>query len=215
MPLRMLVVLNLSRRIIPIVLLISFSAFPPSAITTQDPSKLPDWKPNQLHLDRLDAARSVDEFLIRPPKGYIAATRIGPFGSEATGWAGPPRGNGTRPQVMLLWAKLPPEELKKYSLEQMLDELVAGLALERENWQRTPPEKGMINGVVFVRTRWSGKDRSLNHKLHGFVYVALLGEKVVQLSSQDVEPHHQEALELAESSALTFKWTSGAGADLR
>jgi hypothetical protein len=41
--------------------------------------------------------------------------------------------------------------------------------------------------------------------MHGFNYVAMDGDKVIQLSSQDVAPHHRGALELAETAVLTFK----------
>jgi hypothetical protein len=106
---------------------------------------------------------------------------------------------------MVLTVKLPPVELQKYKLEQALDELVASLRAQRRNWTRTTTEKGLINGLIFVRTRWKGEDLSIGFKLYGFVYVAIVGDTLIQLSSQDVEPHHEEALKLAESSVFTFE----------
>jgi len=41
--------------------------------------------------------------------------------------------------------------------------------------------------------------------MHGFSYVSVDGGTIVQLSSQDVEPHHPSALKLAETAALTFR----------
>ncbi len=108
---------------------------------------------------------------------------------------------------MLLTVTLPHEELKKYNLEQALDELAASHSHRRKDWARTVTEKGLINGLIFVRTR-NGLDLSTSLKMHGFIYVAILGKTVIQLSSQDIEPHHEEALKLAESSVLTFESSS-------
>lgn len=111
---------------------------------------------------------------------------------------------------MLFTVRLPPAELKKYDLEQALDELVASLSYQRRNWTRTVTEKGLINGLTFVRTRWNGQDLPTGLKMHGLVYVAIVGETLIQLSSQDIEPHHVEALKLAELSILTLERSSRA-----
>ncbi len=37
------------------------------------------------------------------------------------------------------------------------------------------------------------------------MYVTKDGSTVIQITSQDVEPHHEHALKLAEAAALTFK----------
>ena len=41
--------------------------------------------------------------------------------------------------------------------------------------------------------------------MHGFSYVAMIGGTIVHITSQDVEPHHQAALKLAETAARTFR----------
>lgn len=202
---------NLSRRIVPIVLCISWSIFPQLSLLGQQTAKLPDWKANEALLDQLEAAISVHKFSIPPPKGYSFQTRLGPDGSKATAWTGPPRSDGTRPHVMLLTFTLPPEELRKHNLEQVLDELLASIRQRRKDWTRTATEKGLIHGLTFVRTRWNGRDLSTGLKMHGFIYVAIVGETVIQLSSQDIEPHHEQALKLAELSVLTFEGSSRAG----
>jgi hypothetical protein len=192
-------------RIFPAILFILCSTFSAHTLRSQNADKPSIWKSNEALLNQLDSAKSIEEFLINPPKGYNSQTQSGPHGSRATVWAGPPRHDGTRPQVMILTVTLPPEELNQYNLEQILDELVARLSPQRKDWKLMPTEQGLINGLLFARTRWSGTDIPTGRKMHGFNYVTIVGEKVVQLSSQDVEPHHKEALELAESSALTFK----------
>ncbi|HEY5885458.1 MAG TPA: hypothetical protein VIT88_12265 [Pyrinomonadaceae bacterium] len=175
------------------------------SLRAQEKTNLQKWNAAEPLLSQLEADCAIDNFAIRPPKGYSPQTRPGPHGSIATAWAGPPRSDGTRPQVMVLTVRLTPEERQKYRLEQALDELVSSLRARRKDWTMSATEKGLINGLVFVRTRWQGEDLTSGLKMHGFVYVAFVDDMLVQLSSQDVEPHHEAALKLAESSVLTFK----------
>ena len=192
------------QRICPAILFIVFSIFLAQTIYGQKSVKPPIWKSAKALLNQLDSATEIEGFLINPPKSYSWLTQPGPEGSKMTGWAGLPRSDKTRAQLVILTVRLPKEELKKYNLEQILDELVASIEQERRDWNRTPTEKGLINGLLFVRTHWSGTDIRSGRKMYGFNYVTLVGEKIIQLSSQDVEPYHKESLELAESSAFTF-----------
>lgn len=196
---------KIRQKIFLAILFILCSIFLVQTLYSQKPSKLPTWKSNKALLNQLDSAKEIEGFLINPPKDYTRLTELGPEGSKITGWAGLPRPDKTRAQLVILTFTLPKEELKMYNLEQILDELVASAGQQRKDWQRMPTEKGLINGLLFARTRWSGTDIRLGRKMYGFNYVTLVGEKVIQLSSQDIEPHHKEALELAEASAFTFK----------
>lgn len=193
------------RQLFLAALFISCIVPPQFSLAAQEDTKLPKWNAAEPLLSQLEADHAIDKFTIRTPKGYSPQTRPGPHGSIATAWAGPPRADGTRPQVMVLTVRLPLEELQKYNLAQALDELVSSLRARRRNWTQTATEKGLINDLVFVRTRWKAEDLSSGLKMHGFVYVAFIDDMLVQLSSQDVEPHHEAALKLAEASILTFK----------
>ena len=192
-------------RMFPAILFILCGIFLAQTLYGQKPGNPPVWKSNEALVNQLDSAKEIEGFLINPPKGYNWLTQPGPEGSKIIGWSGATRPDKTRAQLLVLTVTLPKEELKKYNLEQILDSLVASTGQERNDWQRTRTEKGLINELLFVRTFWSGKDIRLGRKIYGFSYVTLVGEKLIQLSSQDVEPHHKEALELAESSVFTFK----------
>ena len=168
--------------------------------------KFPAWSLDEAHTTRLAPAEEFDKFSIRPPKGYSLQTRPGPRGSKLRAWVGPPRSDGTSPQLMVLTLQLQPDELQKYTLEQTLDELISALSFQRKNWTRSATEKGMINGLVFARSRWHGEDETIG-RMRGFVYVALAGDTLIQISSQDVEAHNERALRVAESSAFTFERT--------
>lgn len=197
------------RQLLSTALFIFCIVVPQLSLSAQQEVKLQKWNAAELLISQLETDHAIDTFTIRPPKGYSPETRPGPNGSMATGWAGQPRADGTRPQVMVFRVKLPAAELQKYTVETALDELLFSLRIKRRHWTRTTPEKGLINGLVFARTRWKGEDIASGFTLHGFVYVAILNDTLVQLSSQDVEPHHEAALKLAEASVLTFKKSNG------
>jgi hypothetical protein len=106
---------------------------------------------------------------------------------------------------MLIIAAPPPGEGNPYTLDQVLAKLLAGIERRRKNWKQSKTEQGTINSVKFARAYWQGTDIETGRPMHGFNYVAMDGDKVIQLSSQDVAPHHRGALELAETAVLTFK----------
>jgi hypothetical protein len=166
---------------------------------------LPAWKTSQAALSALADAITVEGFSIRPPKGYSLQTRSGPHESKVNVWVGPTRDDGTRGQVMVLTLPETAERLEQSKLEELFGELVVGLRERRTGWKQSATEKGLINGLVFLRIRWSGRDKTTDIALHGVVYAAIAGETLVQLSSQDIDAHYQGALGLAESSIFTFE----------
>jgi hypothetical protein len=166
---------------------------------------LPEWKTNHAGLSELQEAVSVEGFSIRPPKGYSLETVFGPHESKVNVWVGPTRADGTRGQVMVLTLAETMDELKQFKLEQLLGQLVAGLRERRTDWKQSATEKGLINGLVFLRIRWSGRGKTSELAMHGVVYVAIADGRLVQLSSQDVDAHYKEAFGLAESSIFTFE----------
>ena len=194
-----------------VLLSILITVVPENVLSRQQQPELQTWSLQEPNTTKLGPAESVDTFSIRPPKGYVAQTRPGPRGSKMTAWVGPQRSDGTSPQLMVLTLQLQPDEMANYKLEQTLEELVGALSVERKNWKRTATEKGMINGLLFARTRWQGDDVAIGLAMRGFVYVAIAGNKLIQISSQDVEPHYERALRLAESSALTFETANPKG----
>ncbi len=190
-------------RIISATVSIFCSVLSLHALTSQNNNRLPAWETDKSWLNQLGSAENVEEFQFNPPKGYILQTKMGPYGSKAMVWIGPARSDGTRPQIMIFTVTPPPEEMKKP--EQTLNILLERISNGRKDWQRTRTEQGLVNGLRFVRARWSGINIPTGHKMHGFTYVTVVNGKVLQLLSQDVEPYHKEALQLAESSAFTFK----------
>jgi hypothetical protein len=99
----------------------------------------------------------------------------------------------------------PPEEARKTTPEKFLESMLKGIAKRRTDWQQTPAESGQVNGFSMLRARWSGTEPEKHWKMHGFLYIAQDGLSFIQISSQDVEPNHEEPLKLAEAAALTFQ----------
>lgn len=59
---------------------------------------------------------------------------------------------------MLGIVTVPATEAGKHSVEQILDKFLQGIQKSRgQDWKRTPIELGTINGLPFVRARWSGE----------------------------------------------------------
>jgi hypothetical protein len=175
--------------------------------STSSSAPLPVWQPDARLLDELGPMATVEEYQVRPPKAYAfnppppnSSARI-----KAFYWAGKLREDETAPHLLIRLASSPPGEAKDSTLEQHFEEMLEGFKRRRTNWTQTSPELGQINGLTFMRTHWSGNDADKQWKMHGFMYAGKDGSAFILLSSQDVEPNHEQALKVAETSVLTFK----------
>jgi hypothetical protein len=170
----------------------------------EKPGALPAWVPDKALLTKLAPYTTVAGYQVRPPKGYDAIEPPpAPPGGKYFGWAGARRADKSSPSLTVAVATPPPEVATKATLEQFLDSMLNGVKIRRTNWKQTAVERGQVNGRTFLRARWSGTIK--DWKMHGFMYVTRDGDTFIAVSSQDVEPHHTEALKLAEAAALTFK----------
>lgn len=165
------------------------------------------WEPDAKLLESLAPAANAGAFQVRPPVGYNAlpANANLPPGVKAFVWAGPKRADQTAPQLMLLVMTPPAEEVKELSLEQFAIRMLDGVKRNRDGWAITPFERGQVNGITFTRTMWSGTDKTSKKMMRGVLYIAKDGAQYLQASSQDVEPHAEAALKLAEAAILTLK----------
>jgi hypothetical protein len=173
---------------------------------TAKPTAPVAWTPEEAMLPQLSPATTLGLFKIRPPKGYSASSQTSPTGAEAFNWVSAPRADGTRAYLMVVMLDLPGSEAKKMTPDKMLGQFLIGISRTRgSDWKRTPTEKGVINGIPFVRARWSGSTPDGALMMHGFNYVCIVDGLVIQLSSQDIAPGHAEPLNLAETAALTLQ----------
>jgi hypothetical protein len=144
-------------------------------------------------------------YRIRPPKGYTQQTQSGPRGETAYVWISQPRPDGLKSQVMVGIATPPPQEAKLLTPEADLQSMLNSFKKDLQDWSQTDTERGEINGMAFVRARWSGTRIMTGHKVHGFCYVTVQNQEFIKILSQDVEPGHEARLKLAEASALSFR----------
>lgn len=167
----------------------------------------PSWQPDAALLEQLDSPKDLGGYEMRVPKGYtqLPEPAGAPAGTRVFGWAGVTRPNGTAPTVIGMLISPPPAQAEKTSMEEFLQKALNGVKRRRENWTQTTAESGQINGLTFLRARWSGTDPAKNLKMHGFMYVARDGTTFIQLASQDIDPNHEPPLKLAETAILTFK----------
>jgi hypothetical protein len=187
-----------------LVHLVQASYFSPAAVGAAKPG-LPSWNPEKVMLGRLAPATRAAGGRLRPPKGYALqqqreATR------EHAAWLGPIRTDGTRPSLLLLRMTSPPDEKARYTAVQALDRMLTAVQRRRRRWQQSATERGRVGGLEFARARWSGIEPNTGREMKGFIYVAVAGRQIVQISSQDITPYHAASLRLAEAAALTFQW---------
>jgi hypothetical protein len=184
------------------LMLISVSLI--AAFASGQPKDTPIWKPDKKIASGLGALVDLEEFQLNVPKQYQPVKQPGPEGSMAVAWVGRKRSDGTHPSIMVATTRLSSEQRSHLSLENALDVFLAGIEKTRKDWNRTAAERGKVNGVTFVRARWSGTELTTEKMMHGFSYVTIDKGLLVQISSQDVEPYDKETLGLAEAAALTF-----------
>ena len=165
------------------------------------------WQPDAKLLDELGPMATIDEYRVRPPKEYTfnPPPPNSSANLKAFYWAGKTREDKTAPHLLIRVASPPPAEAKDGTLERHFEEMLEGFKRRRTNWMQTSPERGQINGMTFMRAYWSGIDADKQWKMHGFIYASKDGSVFILLSSQDVEPNHEQALKVAEASVLTFR----------
>jgi hypothetical protein len=147
-------------------------------------------------------------YRIRPPAGYVRTQQAGDVPGVvaiATAWSGERRPDGTAPSLMVMIATAPPNT-RHPSLEEGLATALESIRKRRTNWSESTPERGRIDGVVFLKATWSGNDSQTGRPLRGFVYWTIQSGTVVQIGSQDIEPHDATTLPVADAAALTLRF---------
>jgi hypothetical protein len=164
---------------------------------------LPTWTPDSAVLEKLDAYQDIDNYQFRPPKGYpsVSGKTLAP-GSKIFGWGGTLRPDQTAPMITVMVVKPMPVQKPP---EQLMQDFLNGIKQRRQDWQQSTFERGSVNGLTFLRARWSGTEPTKRWKMHGLMYVAQDGTTLIEISTQDVEPNDKEALKISEAAALTFK----------
>jgi hypothetical protein len=166
---------------------------------------LPAWQPGGDLTEQLDEPIQVDRYLVRPPKGY-AESPLGdaPPGAESVTWMGAERPDGAAPGFQVLVSS-PPKGSPLPGLDEFLTLILRRIRFQRLEWSQSTPERGTVNGLTFLRTRWRGTHPRNGWKVHGVIYVAIDGRRCIELQAWDIEPLQEQALEIGEAAAQTFR----------
>ena len=170
----------------------------------------PDWtvKPEDA-TEPLDDTFELPGFEFNPPQDFRSKELKG-VKEHTYFWHGPVREDETYAHLMVILVTLP-EHQSKLGLQEMLNQTTAPIKARRDDWQQTKPELGEVNGLSFIRTRWSGivkdfaREGLAGREMHGFVYMARHGRTAIQILCHDVSPGHAETLKAGEAAALTFR----------
>jgi hypothetical protein len=125
-----------------------------------------------------ESAKAVDKettiagFVLRPPTGCVAMQPEGPEGMQTFAWKGAERADGSSPYLLALIITAPPGETEMPPLEVVLKQHLAGIERRRTEFAATKADAVKINGIEFLRARWSGMDKASDRKMHGLIVSA-------------------------------------------
>jgi len=163
----------------------------------------PRWDPEPGLLDKLGPVAGLQDWRIRPPKGYLMEQRF-----EFTGpkflWKGPLRPDRTKPTLAMSIVNL---GAVNQSLDQVFKNQLADL---KKSWAWYLPhvkidaaEYGQINGKDFARSHFRLSNASGTIKMQGFVYLTMQGTIAYSFLATGKEQNQQD-LKLHEAAVCTF-----------
>lgn len=155
--------------------------------------------------EKLADAEEVRGYEIRPPKGLKKIKPPGaPPGAAAFAWGMAARPDGTAPAFIVTVGTPPPDEPQP-PVEDLLRGLVDGSLRRYEDSAAEAQQRSVMNDITFAHARWSGMDKARRKMMYGWTFAAKDGDNVLMLIVQDLEPHHEETMKLAEAMACTFR----------
>ncbi len=169
-------------------------------------SGLPSWRPPAKMLNQLETEMWMGEYAMRPPAGSILQKlRVSPPRSGFTrmwAWTGPRREDGS---IAGLVVKVVSLKTEPASLDRAVRDELAALKMRKKGRSPTPTEYGRINGLAFAVTRWTGTNDLRGLDIAGFTYVAVDGNSLITISSEDAVGYDVQTLPITEASARTFR----------
>lgn len=180
------------------------------------PRQATTWKVGQGEVESLASEVAIQNYRIRPPKGYRSVPPKGESKNrDIFVWAGPKREGrlGTTLVVIVFTMdekyRLPQNlRAKKQFVKAYNSGALSGYKkgnermLRLEGFKQLPAEEGIISGIPFVRIRWSARSGLVNSELKGFYYVGEDDNKIITINSYDSD---SEVLKVREASVLTFR----------
>lgn len=168
--------------------------------------QLTEWTADAAMLEKLapeTADPLVTKYRLRPPKGY-EITRFepstGPKGDTCLHCVWHDQAaNHAALFLQVFQLPEPPGDTADVVAVKLSGELRKGF----RNFAMRTVEQGRINGLDFARIRWNADGDKA--KLHGLLYAAVDGSRVIGLNARDTEVHDEGTLRVAEAAILTWK----------
>ncbi len=177
-------------------------AAPPKAA-----KKLPVWSPRPAAAVHLDSERTLSNWRIRPPKGYVFLQKAD-GANQVYILQGDMRANGSSPIIRVMTGQILGTQKKTHTDIEVMESYIIQLHHHYGNWKATEPEFGLIQGRRFIRRRWTGSEAipggGGSAALHGALYLTVDGKQFHSVAIQDVDPGSTTTLPLMEAAALTF-----------
>ena len=171
---------------------------------------LPRWSPKEHHVENLGVELPLGRHSLRVPKGF-SQTRANKLSAKLPGSTiriliGPMRADKSAASLVLV------SDLDRshFTLERAMLNVLAGTrnSLERsgnQEWKHTPPQKGMIGPIKFIRASYSCFMPANEKRLRGITYVAHdLGLSLI-LSGADIDPYDKNTIAVSEAAIQTIR----------
>jgi hypothetical protein len=172
--------------------------------STSTPPASVEEKVDPALLAELGEETEFESYFVRPPKGYFKDAPPGSAALKTVGWGGKPREDGSYSSFMIVIVTRDPQD-PVLEHEAVLSQVLQGISQWRQDWAQAKAEEMEINGLKFLRSRWTGTIPHRNWKMHGFTAIAIDGRKLIQITGQDSEPHYEHPLKVMEAAATTFR----------
>lgn len=194
-------------RCLRLLLLLALLALLPGAALAQEA-----WTADEVMSRSLDQEVLLGDAALRPPRGYeleSASEEKDGLRLSSVTWSGPRRADLTaavfQVNVIAPLAGAEPSVPTWASLENAVLQMTAGEKRIHSGFERSKLERGTINGVRFVRTRWSGVQLRSGNRIKGFTYCAEVGGLLFTLVARDTQPHDKQSAALAEAAVMSFR----------
>jgi hypothetical protein len=166
-----------------------------------------NWRPDPKVLDQLAEETTLEGLKFRPPIGY-RPFNVPLRSGSASGWIGSNRKDGTAGSIVV--AIISQKAENDGALAAFLEGSL--LPFERryaKDWSRSSTARGKIADRAFLRADWSGTcteglPQLIGKSMHGIVFVAPYGNRVVQVLVKGAV-EDKTSLPLCEASALTLR----------
>ena len=170
------------------------------------------WKPDPKLLNNLAEDTTAGRFNLRLPEGYTELPRPSAMNApnlvnfDTHFYSSSRRSDGTAPTIALIIATAPSDKVQTLTLDDAMKGTLEQKKSQWQNFTQSPAQDGNIGGIAFKRVYFKGlvSGAAGTRMAHGFAYVAIDGNSILNFQAEDVEPYNDETISVAQASILTI-----------